>query len=79
MSESAEQKAATLSVPDGYVLVPKEYLEWLLNRSSSLSERERFDLPHGIPFFGGTMPICGCKFGTACGNVACPHRHQVTC
>jgi len=25
------------------------------------------------------MPQCGCKVGTACGNVACPHRLVATC
>jgi hypothetical protein len=25
------------------------------------------------------MDKCGCKVGSACGNVACPHRLTVTC
>ncbi|MGV1787356.1 MULTISPECIES: hypothetical protein [Agrobacterium] len=25
------------------------------------------------------MPKCGCKVGSACGNVACPHRLTATC
>lgn len=25
------------------------------------------------------MPKCGCKVGSACGNVACPHRLIATC
>ena len=25
------------------------------------------------------MAKCGCKVGTACGNVACPHRLVATC
>ena len=25
------------------------------------------------------MDKCGCKVGTACGNVACPHRLVATC
>ncbi len=25
------------------------------------------------------MDTCGCKVGSACGNVACPHRLEATC
>lgn len=25
------------------------------------------------------LPLCGCEPGTACANVACPHRTVVTC
>lgn len=26
-----------------------------------------------------TMPICGCRVGSACCNAACPHMAKVTC
>lgn len=26
-----------------------------------------------------SMPKCGCRVGSACGNVACPHGAVVTC
>jgi hypothetical protein len=36
--------------------------------------------PHtGTPLPMQTMPKCGCKPGTVCMNVACPHRLIATC
>jgi hypothetical protein len=46
----------------------------------------KLTLPKMWPFYDHAgapspqyMAKCGCKVGTACGNVACPHRLVATC
>lgn len=44
-----------------------------------------FDFVPSNPLLNGDlqvgmfMPKCGCRVGSACGNVACPHRPVATC
>lgn len=36
------------------------------------------DIPPGRVQPMPTLPLCGCRVGSICGNVACPHRQTVT-
>lgn len=73
----------TFNVPDGYVLLPRALYDYLWADAKAWREFQGAlnpveDTQEHNPALG-KMPICGCPVGSACANIACPHRLEVTC
>lgn len=66
-----------MDIPEGYILIPKEVYNLLVQQASY----PMVTLPTAPTVYNPEthMPICGCKIGSACGNVTCPHLPGTTC